>query len=43
MVNNSNNINQSNNNLSLQIIEYKKTTTPGVESPRPGFEQEQQR
>jgi len=41
MVNNSTNINKSNNYLSPQIIEHKKITTNDIGNPCPGWGQAQ--
>ena len=42
MVKNPSNINKTNNYISPQIIEHKKTTTYDVGNPRPGMGQTQQ-
>ena len=42
MVNNSNNINKTNNDLSPQIIEHKQTLTYDVENPGLALEHAQQ-
>ena len=41
MVNNSTNINKTNNNLSPQLIQHKKTMTYDVRNPGKGLEQAQ--